>query len=183
MGNFYVNITAKADREALTSLLDSVTDRSVIGPQHNGWLTFSTELIEEQGQVAIDEYGCGVSENFPGPAIAVLNHDDDILSIDLYEGSKQTGTYNSCPGYFDPNATEADLKPVFTNSAAYDALGPTVRDVLSTKSVFAIDAHAAFVEAAGLPKEAVGFGYRYAERGEFSALKLTWAGKGSAKDS
>ena len=164
MGNFYVNISAKVDRPTLKSMLDHMPDRSVIGPEGNGWLTFTSEHLETQDQEVIDAYGVGLSQYIPGPMIAVLNHDDDILSIDLFEGGKRTATYNSCPGYFDERATEADLEPKFSNSEAFDALAPDggVTALLKERPVFAVEAHAAFAKAVGLP--AAGFGFCYVER-------------------
>lgn len=185
MGNFYVNMTLKAERIALKSLLDHISDRSVIGPDKDGWLTFSSVLLEQQDQQNIDDYGIGLSEQFAGPVIAVLNHDDDVLSIDLYEGGARTATYNSCPGYFREDATAADFEPKFTNPEAYDALAPGkgVGALLSSRPIFAIEAHVDFNKLVGLPGESAGFGFRNAERGEFEGLTLSWTGRCERTDS
>lgn len=182
MGNFYVNVTLKAERMALKTMLDHIADRSVIGPEADGWLTFSSAALEQQEQETIDAYGEGVSKHVAGPVIAALNHDDDILSIDVYEGGVRTATYNSCPGYFSESPTEADLKPRLTNPDVFDALAPDagISALLNDRPVFAVEAHAAFAKAAGLPPETAGFGFRYAERGEFDALDLTWAGRANS---
>lgn len=108
-------------------------------------------------------------------ALAVLNHDDDILMYMLYENGALLDEYNSTPGYFSGN--EEDSGPRGGNAAELcRAMGAAenaqeVERILRRSGLeddeflFAVDRHEALARALGLPEFSIGVGYRYIHQG------------------
>ena len=172
MGEFYVGCYVNgAQPESIRTWLDrSPNDSGFIGPLENGWLYISSKQLETQSQDIIDAYGCGFSKHF-GAVLAVLMHDGDLFSADLYLDAQRASSFNSCPGYFDPSAPEAKLRPELQNPEAYASVIQTGLVVeLRSKLTAVSDAfayHELLTEYLGLPKYALGAGYRYISKGEF----------------
>ncbi len=120
------------------------------------------------------ELGLDLSERFNCPVLAVINHDDDVLVYQLFEGASPVDEYCSCPAFFDPAEPESPTGGDVNRLCA--AFGSTnlseVDSILRRPSdergyVFAIDRHQDLVRALALPDFAVGASYYYIAEGEF----------------
>lgn len=171
MGNFYVNISVKGATQAeLADALRAMMAPAIVGPSFNGWCSFVENSIEMQDQEAIDQFGAAFSKRF-GPTVSVLNHDDDMLSVDLYVDGKAVAEFNSCPGYFNEQASEAELAPRWSGVDQFAALGrgisqADVEAAFQGDEPFAAEMHERLATLLGLPRYSVGFGFGYASRGE-----------------
>ncbi|MDZ5698722.1 hypothetical protein [Chelativorans sp. M5D2P16] len=174
VGNFYVNTSVKdVNHDDLFAYLKGKHD-AFVGPEVGGWSCYTDlEVTQDPGTIAL--HVGRLSEHLQAIAICVLNHDDDILSIDTFHNGSQVSEYNSCPGYFDANPSEERLKPRLSGAEVLAGLKPGVsqtqiREILAIQAeqnAFAIETHEAIVHLLGLPDYSVGFGYDYAAAGEF----------------
>lgn len=174
MGSFYTNYTLRGPSQK--SVAKVLAGRSaIVTPAQNGCVVVLDEESDEQDQGIITELAARLSREFCCPALAVLNHDDDIFWYQLYIKGELADEYDSSPGYFDESAepsdpvggdaqklcqafgvnTEAEVERVLRKSA-FDEDGYT----------FASERHADLVEALGIPSFGVGIGYCYAAEGE-----------------
>ncbi|WP_442582759.1 hypothetical protein ACSBOB_12765 [Mesorhizobium sp. ASY16-5R] len=173
MGNFYVNFSVKG--VAQTELIEDFRRNAIdafVGPDERGWCCFAEEVTDSQDQSAITALGSSLSLRTGQPVLSVLNHDDDMLSVDLFVAGETVGDYNSCPGYFDDDPDPERLMPRLLHAEEFAKLreGLTVsnlRDALTTdQSLDAISSHERVVEQLALPGYSIGFGFGYASRGE-----------------
>ncbi|SIT82830.1 hypothetical protein SAMN05421665_1546 [Yoonia rosea] len=179
MGNFYVNLCVKTDDvSALLDVLGRGVGEGFLLDDRSGWLVVTTEKIESQDQTEVDRLGNLITAAMPAPAISFMNHDDDILSVDVFGGGARVGSYNSTPDYWDEYTGEEHKKPALTNPAAYAALaeGVSEADVISvmvpeTDFVFAFELQQNIAKMLGLPKASVGLGYRYVSQGDLGNLR------------
>lgn len=186
MGNFYVNITTK---DAQTKDLEHIIS-------DNGYSAF---IISENNYCVIYEKNCDrqdtthltkllkqISNDLSCTAFGILNHDDDMLLYSLWHQGEELDHYNSCPGMFAEEPTEADMQPKGGNASLLTQtfLGADLEDIDKTEAdkiasihhikdvlhsgdyVFAVERHSALVSALGLPECSVGYGYNYLSRGE-----------------
>lgn len=173
MGYFYVNLSVKGASQAeLAAFLRQSRSDAFIGPVENGWCSFTDSVIEQQDQEVIDQIGSALSLKFDA-VVSVLNHDDDILSVDVFRHGKSVANYNSCPGCFMDDPTDDDLKPQLSSSSAFadlaDGLSATsVEEILLASDLFGIELHQRFAKLIGLPSYSVGFGEKYASGGELA---------------
>jgi hypothetical protein len=175
MGNFYTNYTLRGpSQQAVAAALAG--RKAIVTPPHNGCVVAFDEASDDQDQERIVELATRLSSELRCAVLAVLNHDDDILWYQLYEGGKLTDEYDSSPGYFDPSVEPSapaggDAQRLCTAFGAGEAAA--VEAVLRKSSydeggyVFAFERHADLVRALGLPEFAVGTAYASFEREEF----------------
>ena len=168
MGNFYASVAVgRVDNDQLFTTLSQVPDRGVIANAQDGWTVFSSELLETQDERIMDQYGEALSRG-GAPVLGIINHDDDILMVFLYQNGVRAGFANTDPGAL----SGTDSPPIIQGGDEFAALreGVSVNEIQSllTKNyIFAVDAHLALVDLLGLPRDSVGFGYSYFSRGEF----------------
>jgi hypothetical protein len=172
MGNFYVNFSVKGVGQLdVVSVLRELGADGYVGPAENDWCSFAESTTDTQDGSAIIALGTAVSLKLGKPVLCVFNHDDDILSVDLFANGEAVAEYNSCPGYFASDPTPEQLRPRLSNVEALANLGSVppddLREALMEEDAFALDLHGRIVEALSLPEYSVGFGYRYAQKGEF----------------
>ncbi|MGI8915225.1 MAG: hypothetical protein ACR2JY_15805 [Chloroflexota bacterium] len=124
----------------------------------------------KEGDAAL---AAALSQAFACMALVVWKHDSDVLHYRLYEAGALSDDYESWPDYFDGvpsvprggNATR--LCTAFGAAEAVNAVTTILRAASDDEGyVFADDRHRDLCQALGLPAVAVGFGYRYLERGE-----------------
>jgi hypothetical protein len=170
MGNFYTNFTLKtSDAAAVVAALKSASRSALIAPAKGGYVVVFDHACDEQDTRIIERVGTLLSNRLQCPVLAVLNHDDDILCYWLYNGGKQIDMYNSCPDYFDPGAGtdrggDVDL---LCNTLGIPQATAKVKNILEDDEyTFALERHAALVEALRLPESAVCCSYSYIEQGE-----------------
>jgi hypothetical protein len=112
MGLFCVNFHFRTnDDRALRAVLDRRgVSRYRVLPEKGGWTSLYEEQASRQDEQRIRDLASGLSKDMHVAAIAFLVHDSDIACYWLYENGRMLDEYNSCPHYFDDDAT-ADGPP------------------------------------------------------------------------
>ena len=174
MGNFYVNITTrKASKEQIIDFLESkgLSAFVIVGP--DDYIAIFESVCDEQDTKYISGLLEQISKQYSCSAIGMLNHDDSLLAYELWSNGEKLDEYDSCPGYFNPDADEMQPSGGDTNllvelmGSSADVGG--VEKVLRASGedyIFAVERHGALAKAVGLPMHTVGFGFGYLSAGE-----------------
>ena len=120
----------------------------------------------------MDEYGVALSRSLGTRVIGGTNHDDDALILWVFENGTDVAHLNTAPGALSGADLPAALRGVEHFAAVAGQDDETMRALLLTLAVFAVEHHHQIVTALGLPEYSAGFGFRYAERGEFAHVNL-----------
>ncbi|MFM2410062.1 MAG: hypothetical protein RL481_890 [Pseudomonadota bacterium] len=177
MGNFYVNICARGvNPSQLEAWLSQSGFKAYIGPLVDNWVCLVSEPLDTQDENIISRFASAISQGSNIDAISFLNHDDDVLMVELFQTGQRKAAYDSYPNYFSEEELPEDSGPALDNAEAFAALkqGVTaeqVKQVLLNPelSVFALETHFAISELLGLPEYAVGMGFSYVDNGESDA--------------
>ncbi len=111
MGNFYVNVTVKGpDRSDIAKHLERIGCEAYLAPDRNEITTLCETQCDTQDTVLISEFVRELSAFFGCPALAVVNHGDDILAYVLYNNGERQDAYNSSPWYFDGEQLGGDFE-------------------------------------------------------------------------
>jgi hypothetical protein len=107
MGLSCVNMHFRStDDKALTAAVKKRgLSRFRVLPAEGGWTTLYEERASEQDDQRIRELTVGLSRELKVAAIAFMVHDSDIACYWLYENGGLLDEYNSCPNYWDDDAT------------------------------------------------------------------------------
>ena len=187
MGTFCTNITLiGADPAAVEAHLVAIGRTAYLGTWGDRTVVYDEVGEAQDGSHAA--LAAELSEVLGCVAVASLDHDDDILYLQVFGHGESLGEYNSAPDYFDDD-DEDDEDDVERDegddgSPARWALGldpeTLVRAVghgdaahlaviADRDAVFATDLHLAIVTELGLPTAACGVGFTYLSRGELPA--------------
>jgi Ankyrin repeats (many copies) len=159
MGLFCVNLHFRTrDDKALSA---SLNRRGVSGyrvlPARGEWASLYEERASEQDFERIRELAGGLSEDLGVAAIAFLVHDSDVACYWLFDGGRLLDEYNSCPNYFDADATAEE--PPRPAGGRPDVLLPYCRTgvrqdelaaILAGEAVFAESVIEQLVDALGI---------------------------------
>jgi len=161
MGNFYTNVTLRTtEREALIEHLRDQGRSCFVSPTYNGFTTVYDRLCEEQDTSDLEDLAVDLSSRFRCSALAVLNHDDDVLWIGLAREGEWLTTYHS-------DQVSSGSACQLAKEFRVVGLLPLVWFLMRWPFVlFEIWRHGALASALGIPKITVGFGYKYLSRGE-----------------
>jgi hypothetical protein len=159
VGNSYTNITLTgAGAAATVRELTTLGRTAFVAEQPRGCVVYDRQCEEQDTQVlaALAEH---LATRLATPAFAVLNHDDDILWFQLYDGADLVAEYANRGG------------PATNVRALCRTLGRPeavlrVWLLLRLPFVFQIGRHQRLARGLGLSEAAVGFGFRYLDRGE-----------------
>ena len=191
MGNFYVNVALKGAQQApVAEHLAGLRCDAYVSPTVGGVTMVCEALCDSQDDAHIRAFIGGLSQHFRCPALAVLNHDDDLLWYGLYQAGVLDHEYNSAPDFFEDDlfrALDEELEadddgvsvPEGGDAAALcAAFGPaadpaaveTILRALDDESgyVFAFERHEALARALALPGFLVCSGYRTPGAGRLS---------------
>lgn len=185
MGNFYTNISLKTTDHAFVAsyLNEEDLDAFVAAAQKIYVCVFPAD------DATLFDVAKELSRELSCPALAVMNHDDDVLMYHLYNDGELLDEYNSCPGYFSGEETDkiggdADkLCEAFGN----EEIRSQVADVLSRDYTFELERHHALVALLSLPRCTVGSGFNYIVQGDaplagIDANTLVQTGSGTLMD-
>jgi hypothetical protein len=174
MGNFYTNITLKGPTQG--EVVEAMAGRTAfISPTVERSTIVFDQQCEEQLTPELAALAARLSEHLRCPALAAMNHDDDILWLQFFQnGSSLGGEYVSAPGYF----TGQDMPPSGGDAGAIatgfgmPGAAPDVERVLHQGSgedgyTFAIQRHSDLLHALKLPEFASAVGFTYLSEGEF----------------
>jgi ankyrin repeat protein len=169
MGLFCVNMHFRtADDKTLSAALNrrGVT-RNLVLPAKDGWTSMYEEVASHQDDGRIRELAGGLSKDMHVAAIAFMVHDSDIACYWLFDDGSLIDQYNSCPDYFDDDAT--DDESTGHSGGTPDVLlrycRPGVRKedleaVLSEQTVFAENVIQGLANALGIDGERALSDYR-----------------------
>jgi hypothetical protein len=172
MGNFYTNITLLGpDQDQVVEYLDQQGLTAYISPTDEHATVVYEAQCDTQDTEVLEGLAAKLAAHFNCPALAILNHDDDVLWYRLYTGNGLLDEYDSTPGYFEGD----DTPPNGGNAAELCRTCGAEQNVAMVEEIlraddegylFAVERHEALVDALGLTDFSVGFGYTYLERGE-----------------
>lgn len=158
MGNFYTNITLTgAPAAAAVAELTALGREAWVADVGPGCVVYDRRCEDQDTEVlaALAEH---LATRLSTRAFAVLNHDDDVLWFQLYDGADLVAEYANSGG------------PRTRVGALCRALGVRGRLavwwLLRRPFVFQVSRHARLARRLGLPDASVGYGFTYLERGE-----------------
>ncbi|HKS29829.1 MAG TPA: hypothetical protein VJS44_18545 [Pyrinomonadaceae bacterium] len=188
MGNFYTNVTLLGpDQDSIAEYVAEQNRNAYVSPTVNNFTVVYDEQCESQDTDILEELASELSKRFSCPALAVLNHDDDILWYKLFEAGQLTDEYDSCPDYFEAEAElsmpkggdAGKLCSVFKSEQNVTEVERILRAPNPDAYTFAYERHEDLARALGIPTFSVGCGYNYIlqdelpEGLEFESLKQT----------
>jgi hypothetical protein len=169
VGNFYTNVTLRGPEQARVLVaVKALGYRAFVAATGTELTVICEEQSDTQDNAIWLEVAKRFSEKLNCPALAVMNHDDDILSYALYRNGTLLDEYNSCPDYWGnadtpvpPRGGDAQtLCEVFGmpgNAVEVERILRTTTDCndegadVEEEFVFAWERHAALVKALDWP--------------------------------
>lgn len=174
MGNFYSNILLRtADQKAVAELLAKDKRVAYISEPAAGYLHVYDEACE-QNPDEIGKLAKKFSKRFGGHALAVINHDDDVLAYWLYQDGKKVDTYDSHPGFatdqaVPPAGGKADLlAKAFRPEASVEEIEALLRRSSRTgdEFFFEVERHTALARILGWDPDLCTLGYAMVDSGD-----------------
>ncbi|MEW6350639.1 MAG: hypothetical protein AB1646_16380 [Thermodesulfobacteriota bacterium] len=169
MGSFYTNITLKGPaQQRVVDHLNAMGRVAHVSPTLDGFTVVYDAASESQDQEVLSGLAQALSKTFECPALAVLNHDDDILWYQLFSGGELQDEYDSSPNYFSGPPTPPEGGDPEKLCALFGAFG-SVDDmihILGATYTFAFERHDDMARALGMPSFASGSGFNYVEAEE-----------------
>jgi hypothetical protein len=186
MGNWYTNISVKgAPQSDVVALLEELGRRAYVTPETSGWVVVYDQQTDEFDLGTLESLALTLSTRLSCTTLASCNADDDVLWLALYENGILSTRYASSPESFEdgdefPDQKEAAevLSRVFQKPQhARDVLRllRKSRGFLALLSIYfkirfayavEVDRHLDLANLLGMPRAAVGLGYRYVSKGE-----------------
>lgn len=161
MGNFYTNITLRtSDRGEIIEYMRSQGRACFVSPVSRGFTTVYDRICDEQDIRDLEGLALDLSRQFRCIALAVLNHDDDVLWMSLARNGDRLTTYRS---------DRIVSGSAFRLASEFAVLGllPLVWIAMRWPIIlFQIWRHSILAWSLGVPNFSVGFGYRYLSNGE-----------------
>ena len=159
MGNFYTNVCVKnVSVEAATEAIRGLRLDAFIHPAGSDVVVYERRSDQQDTEVlgAVAER---LSKDLKAVALAVLNHDDDILWFQLYSDGDLVSEYANRGGpRTDIRAMVSALNP--------SASGFQVWIALNRPFLFQVWRHERLARLLGLPPSSVGSGFNHLQVGE-----------------
>ncbi|MGI5817831.1 MAG: hypothetical protein ACOX9R_07005 [Armatimonadota bacterium] len=175
MGSFYTNLTLHGPgQHEVAEYLASRNRQVLVSPTVGGVTVVYDALAESQEQRLLANLGRELSAQFDCAALAALNHDDDVLWLQLHLDGRLIDEYNSAPGYFGGSPSDrpegGDAQALCEAFEVPDRV-PEAERILRREGdyagYFAASArHKALADSLGIPAGLVTTGYRYLTHGE-----------------
>jgi hypothetical protein len=173
MGNFYTNIVLpESDLDRVSAAVEPLGRRAYVAGDGKTTVVYD-EACDKQDIQALERLARELSRKLDRPALAVCNHDDDVLWYALVEDGKTLDVYESDPGYFDGSGSAPKGGDADRLCRAFGAIGRNAEvEALLRKGrseiVFEVDRHQRLLELLGLPVEPGVMGYGYVNQGELT---------------
>ncbi len=182
MGNFYTNVTVKAEPTAVAEILRAHRRDAFVAAAPGGMTVVVDREADTQDIDTLASLALTLAAKLSAPALAVLNHDDDALLLALYDPTglvMEHGWSNGPP--FDVPRTDRSAFVEQVRARFGTGRRAPVRHApvpggfrellagllgLAFGRFFAIDRHKRLVEETGLPDVCIGAGYNYVARGD-----------------
>jgi hypothetical protein len=170
MGNFYTNITLLGpDQDQIVEYLSQQGLTAYVSPTDERATVVYEEQCDTQDTDILERLASRLAAHFDCLALAILNHDDDVLLYRLYAGSGLLDQYDSTPGYFEGEETlpEGGDAAALCKAFGVEQNASAVDAVLHDENfLFAVERHEALVDALNLTDFSVAFGYTTLELGQ-----------------
>jgi hypothetical protein len=158
MGNFYTNITLDRPAAAAAAELTAAGRNAYVAATGERCVVYDGECESQDTQVlaALAEH---LATRLDTWALAVLNHDDDVLWLQLYFGADLVAEYANRGG---PRTDVGALCRTLGRPGDVTAVWVLLR----LPFLLQVWRHRRLVRRLRLPEAAVGFGFTYIARGE-----------------
>src|SRR5271163_1187894 len=186
MGNWYTNVAAKgAEQAQVVATLEELGRRAYVTPETSGWIVVYDQQTDEFDLSILESLALTLSTRLSCTTLASCNADDDVLWLALYENGSLSTRYASSRKAFedgnefpDPKETAQVLARVFEKPDAKNQALTVLRKshgilgVLSLwfkiRLAYAVEVHRHLdlSNLLGMPRAAVGLGYRYVSSGD-----------------
>jgi hypothetical protein len=177
MGKFYTNLTTRGPSQAhITGLLRSLNRNAFLTPTTNDFTVIWDREWENQDTDLLASLALTLSTHLECPALATLNHDDDVLWYQLFNTGKLLDAYISASDWWEDPSEPAphgnsEIVCKFMGAPGDSA---RVKKILGRSTgalgyLFAIRRHKDLLEALGQPLFAAGLGFTYITKGDLTA--------------
>jgi hypothetical protein len=186
MGNWYTNVSVKgAQQSDVAAVLEELGRRAYVTPEASGWVVVYDQQTDEFDLGILESLALTLSTRLSCITLASCNADDDVLWLALYENGGLSTRYASSRKTFEDGdefpeveQTAQVLARIFQKPEAKNRVWRLLRKphgILGLLSLYLkirmgyvgeVERHLALSNLLGMPRAAVGFGYRYISKGE-----------------
>lgn len=186
MGNWYTNVSVRGAKQAeVVAALEELGRRAYVTPDTSGWVVVYDQECDKFDLGILESLALTLSTRLSCTALASCNADDDVLWLGVYENGKLATRYASSPRAFEdgeefPSLQDAAtaLARIFQKPDARRQVARILRKshgILGLLSLFLkvriayvveVQRHLDLCGVLGFPRESVGLGYHYVDRGE-----------------
>ena len=161
MGNFYTNVSLRtSERSAVIRHMREQGRACFVSQTNSGCTVVYDRRCEEQDVNDLEALTLELSGTLHCAALAVLNHDDDVLWMGLAQNGRWVTTYDSSQSF---SGSAIQIALTFKVLGLLPLLWLLMR---SPFMLFEMWRHTAIAWALGLPNFSVGLGYHYLAQGE-----------------
>jgi hypothetical protein len=172
MGNFYTNVVVRgADPQPAIAALKAERRHAFVTVVDDVTFVYD-ERCDSQEPDELRAAAKLLSQAYRAPALASINHDDDVLWLAVARDGTVVDVYDSFPGFFDGGSDQ----PLITNlDALCDAFGvsaqraqiETLLKVPHAEVGFEVRRHAHLLEMLAIDAGAGTLGFNYVAQGDF----------------
>jgi hypothetical protein len=186
MGNWYTNISVKGVPQSdVVALLEELGRRAYVTPETSGWVVVYDQQNDEFDLGTLESLALTLSTRLSCTTLASCNADDDVLWLALYENGALATRYASSLESFEDGGEFPDQKEAAEVLSRVFQKPERARDVLrllrkshgflallsiyfKIRIAYAVEVqrHLDLANLLGMPRAAVGLGYKYVSKGE-----------------
>ena len=180
MGNFYTNVVVRGPTEdEVAETLLGLRRTSLVVTHPAGFVFVYDAEADTQREGVVESLALALATRLRCPALASLNHDDDVLLLWLYDRDGAETRFGSGVGFEDGEqpanaaAFAEQVRRVFgtREDPTPEALGSSWQMRLAklvAPRLFAFQRHEHILRRSGIPVTPALLGYKYVEQGELA---------------